>query len=184
MKPFYLTSTFNIFDGTSRTVTIAVMSVRLVTAKQLNVETAEHYVGTLINDIEEDQFYFTEPLQFGIVYGVAVCNLTDKFDKEYGEKIAYHRALNSDPIIFSSTPFTPAILEAVAQGRVKYVEEHPEKFIKGYLEQKQKFINKINKDLIIKSIPEDELKVIDKIVSSKEYLKIFENYAKERQIRN
>ena len=177
MKPFYLTHTFKTFDGTSRIATIAVVSIRLHTAKQLQVDKVEHFVDSYIND-EETELLYNQPLQFGIIYGVSICCPSDEFNKEYGEKVAYNRALNSEPIMFSAVPFTPGMLEAIAQGRAKYVEEHPENFIKGYLEQKQKFINKINKDIITKAIPEDELKVIDKILSSKEYLEIFNNYAK------
>lgn len=178
MKPFYLTHTFKVFDGTSRIATIAVVSIRLHTAKQLQVDKVEHYVDSIINDVETEQLYYHSPLQFGIIYGVSICCPSDEFNKEYGEKVAYNRALNSEPIMFSAVPFTPGMLETIAQGRAKYVEEHPENFIKGYLEQKQKFINKVNKDIIIKAIPEDELKVIDKILSSKEYLEMFNNYAK------
>ena len=46
MKPFYLTHTFKTFDGTSRIATIAVVSIRLHTAKQLQVDKVEHFVDS------------------------------------------------------------------------------------------------------------------------------------------
>ena len=52
MKPFYLTRTFKTFDGTSRIMTVAVVSIRLHTAKQLQVDKVEHYVDSIINDEE------------------------------------------------------------------------------------------------------------------------------------
>ena len=84
-----------------------------------------------------------------IVFGVSFCCPQDipNYKKSLGKEIAFNRAKSVKIpakrwIALNTTSITRDFMEAVLKAEVEYVQEHPEKFIKGYKEEEEKYLKK------------------------------------------
>lgn len=87
-----------------------------------------------------------------IVFGVSFCCPQDmpNYKESLGKKIAFNRAKSAKIpakrwIALNTTSITRDFMEAVLKAEVEYVQEHPEKFIKGYKEENEKYLKKQTK---------------------------------------
>lgn len=84
-----------------------------------------------------------------IVFGVSFCCPQDmpNFKESLGKEIAFNRAKSAKIpakrwIALNTTSITRDFMEEVLKAEVEYVQEHPEKFIKGYKEEEEKYLKK------------------------------------------
>lgn len=84
-----------------------------------------------------------------IVFGVSFCCPQDipNYKESLGKEIAFNRAKSVKIpakrwIALNTTSITRDFMEEVLKGEVEYVQEHPEKFIKGYKEEEEKYLKK------------------------------------------
>jgi hypothetical protein len=87
-----------------------------------------------------------------IVFGVSFCCPQDmpNYKESLGKEIAFNRAKSAKIpakrwIALNTTSITRDFLEEILKSEVEYVQEHPEKFIKGYKEEKEKYLKKQTK---------------------------------------
>lgn len=87
-----------------------------------------------------------------VVFGVSFCCPQDmpNYKESLGKEIAFNRAKSVKIsakrwIALNTTSITRDFMEAVLKAEVEYVQEHPEKFIKGYKEEKEKYLKKQTK---------------------------------------
>lgn len=82
-----------------------------------------------------------------IFIGVSICNPDDEFDVLKGIEIARARAEEKiEPVVTSIIPsyINATVLSFILNTTVERIKSDPGKFIKGYDEAKQKFIQKIH----------------------------------------
>ena len=84
-----------------------------------------------------------------IVFGVSFCCPQDmpNYKESLGKEIAFNRAKSAKIpakrwIALNTTSITRDFMEAVLKAEVEYVQNHPEKFIKGYKEEEEKYLKK------------------------------------------
>lgn len=84
-----------------------------------------------------------------IVFGVSFCCPQDipNYKESLGKEIAFNRAKSVKIpakrwIALNTSSITQDFMEAVLKAEVEYVQEHPEKFIKGYKEEEEKYLKK------------------------------------------
>lgn len=84
-----------------------------------------------------------------IVFGVSFCCPQDipNYKESLGKEIAFNRAKSVKIpakrwIALNTSSITRDFMEAVLKAEVEYVQEHPEKFIKGYKEEEEKYLKK------------------------------------------
>jgi len=84
-----------------------------------------------------------------VVFGVSFCCPQDmpNYKESLGKEIAFNRAKSAKIpakrwIALNTTSITRDFMEAVLKAEVEYVQEHPEKFIKGYKEEEEKYLKK------------------------------------------
>lgn len=87
-----------------------------------------------------------------VVFGVSFCCPQDmpNYKESLGKEIAFNRAKSAKIpakrwIALNTTSITRDFMEAVLKAEVEYVQEHPEKFIKGYKEENEKYLKKQTK---------------------------------------
>lgn len=87
-----------------------------------------------------------------IVFGVSFCCPQDmpNYKESLGKEITFNRAKSSKVpakrwIALNTSSITRDFLEEVLKSEVEYVQEYPEKFIKGYKEEKEKYLKKQTK---------------------------------------
>lgn len=86
-----------------------------------------------------------------IVFGVSFCCPQDmsNYKESLGKEIAFNRAksvkIPAKRWIALNGSISESFMEEVLKGEVEYVQNHPEKFIKGYKEEKEKHLKKQTK---------------------------------------
>ena len=103
--------------------------------------------GTFI-DYKGEKHYITavgirEETENGVTLniGVSICFPEDKYDEELGIDIAYHRAMESDPILTASSKkdINCAYIDAILKSEIDYIKLRPQKYIKNYWEKYDKY---------------------------------------------
>ncbi len=83
-----------------------------------------------------------------IVFGVSFCCPQDmpNYKESLGKEIAFNRAksvkIPAKRWIALNGSISESFMEEVLKGEVEYVQNHPEQFIKGYKEEKEKYLKK------------------------------------------
>lgn len=115
--------------------------------------------------------YNKELVNYALGIGVAICNPIDTFDEKIGTLKALGRAYKYVPTIYTqfSGQLGDNIIKAILQQEIEYIQNHPEKYIGGYLEAKDKYLQEQKLEKI-----ENNLTDIEKVVT--ENLKKNENY--------
>ena len=127
-------------------------------------------------------------VNYALGIGVAICNPVDEFDGKIGALKALGRAYKQAPIIYAqySGQLGESVINAVLQQEIDYIKHHPEKYIGGYLDAKDKYLQEQK----LKKI-EDNLTDIEKVVAENvkkdsnylsnvtEYIALWKKYGKK-----
>ena len=89
--------------------------------------------------VPEDEFEFKH-----VSIGVSVCRPGDTFDPVLGERIATGKALSikGDTHMLSATDpgmINSVVVNSLLEQESTYFQQHPERYINGYLKDKQKY---------------------------------------------
>lgn len=120
---------------------------------------------------DSDLEYDKELVNYALGIGVAICNPMDTFDEKVGTLKALGRAYKYIPAIYTqfSGQLGDNVIKAFLQQEIEYIQKHPEKYIGGYLEAKDKYMQEQK----LKKI-ENNLTDIEKVIT--ENIKKNENY--------
>ncbi len=125
---------------------------------------------------------------YALGIGVAICNPVDTFDEKVGVLKALGRAYKQEPTIFTqySSQLGDSIINAVLQQEIEYIKQHPEKYIGGYLDAKDKYLQeqklkKIESNLtdIEKVVAENVKKNSNYLSNVTEYIALWKKYGKK-----
>ena len=143
---FFKTGEFTDFKGKLHKFTVCAL-----------VREASNLVLAYPNVYESQLKEFTkgsQPMESShlIVFGVSFCCPQDmpNYKESLGKEIAFNRAKSAKIpakrwIALNTSSITRDFMEEVLKSEVEYVQEHPEKFIKGYKEEKEKYLKKQTK---------------------------------------
>ncbi len=119
---------------------------------------------------------YVHPMKVSVKLGVAICNPVDNNDPEKGNLIAVNKAKNSLPFIYG--PFSGFIdenvLNAIADNQFRFIKNNIGKYIKGYNEQKTKYLTR--------KVHEEAKKIIESTLTDEE--KNIVNKLKDKDIRD
>ena len=107
-----------------------------------------------------------------------MCDLCSTYNFEKGKKIAYYRALNSNPVFYSNKLITRTIARAALIQEVAFLKEFPEKLIKGYKDSKNRYLKKISAENEYKKLNNEEQAIVNKAFEGLDLnkcLKVFKN---------
>lgn len=146
----YLTGNFVNYAGQSQQVIICAITSEPINNKNYIVnfkDNASHVIST------------KRILQLGI----SIQNPNDPINEELGKKIAFGKAVNSNPTMVSAIPgiITKEVVDAIMQKTLKYVQNSPENYITTYAKNKAKF--NANKQLLDKynNLSDEDKKLVD-----------------------
>lgn len=140
---FFKTGEFTDFKGKLHKFTVCALVLE-----------ASNLVLAYPNVYESQLKEFTKGLQpmkssYLVVFGVSFCCPQDmpNYKESLGKEIAFNRAKSAKIpakrwIALNTTSITRDFMEAVLKAEVEYVQNHPEKFIKGYKEEEEKYLKK------------------------------------------
>ena len=127
-------------------------------------------------------------VNYALSIGVAICNPVDEFDEKIGTLKALGRAYKHVPIIYAqySGQLGDSVINAVLQQEIEYIKQHPEKYIGGYLDAKDKYLQeqklkKIESNLtdIEKVVAENVKKDSNYLSNVTEYIALWKKYGKK-----
>lgn len=120
-----------------------------------------------------------------VTIGIAICNPTDTFDEEAGQRIAYNKAAHMEnlPRLYAPAKglITRELVETFLHQQVKFFKENPETLIPGYLQAKKKFEACIEAERAIDTLTDAEKTVLNHIVNGVDIdkcLKLVKPYSK------
>lgn len=114
----------------------------------------------------------------GVKIGVAICNPTDEYNERAGVCRAIARAEEADYAILSTSRgyINEHVVRALLASEAKYIKNNPEKYIPGYIEMRDRYLNNQEMEKIHKNFSEVERIVIEKIQENPRYLDNVEKY--------
>lgn len=118
--------------------------------------------------------------------GVAICNPEDEFNEKVGQHKALARARNSDPVLFASSE-NPGIInsmmvEALLKQEAEYIKNNPERYIKGYKEAQEKYLQREEMLEIEENFSSLEDEVLEALREDPHYFDdVFEYYEWEKR---
>lgn len=117
---------------------------------------------------------------YGLCLGVSICNPDDTFDEKFGVLKAVGRAYKGIPIIFSqfSGQLGDNVVKAILEQECEYIQHHPEKYIGGYLEAKDRFDNNQKLIAIENKLTDIEKVIVEGIKKDSKYLDNVQEYLK------
>lgn len=140
---FFKTGEFTDFKGKLHKFTVCALVLETSDLVLAYPDCHEHQFKALFKG---SQFMESSHL---IVFGVSFCCPQDmpNYKESLGKEIAFNRAKSAKIpakrwIALNTTSITRDFMEAVLKAEVEYVQEHPEKFIKGYKEEEEKYLKK------------------------------------------
>lgn len=83
----------------------------------------------------------------GVKLGISICNPEDEFSEKVGALKAIGRARNSEFVLYSSNKgcINSEVVRAFLRQEANYLKSHPEVYIKGYQDSKDRFLK--NKEI-------------------------------------
>lgn len=137
----------------------------------LVVEDLPHNDNESTDVVFYDEFgeEYVHTMKVSVKLGIAICNPKDKDSFDKGKLIAENKAKNSLPFIYA--PFNgfldDTILDAIAHNQFEFVKNNISKYIKGYKEQKNKYLTKKAKEEAKKAaeeaLTEEERNIVYKL---------------------
>ena len=126
-----------------------------------------------------------EPVNKGLLIGIAICNPRDEFDEEKGKKIAHAKAANMETLPRIYTPckgvITKELVDAFLKQQVQFAKEDPERLIKGYDAAKKVYEETRDAKAAIEQLQGDERAAFDlavKGIDFAKYVKLAKIYVK------
>ena len=109
---------------------------------------------------------------YALGIGVAICNPVDTFDEKVGVLKALGRAYKQEPTIFTqySSQLGDNVINAILQQEIEYIQQHPEKYIGGYLEAKDKYIQEQKLEKIKNNFTDIEKLIVENVKKDSNYL--------------
>lgn len=139
------------------------------------------YINFAVGTVDQD-YYMEEkgfcPITKALSIGATICNPEDTYNFEKGKKIAYYRALNNLPVLYSNKPITKTVAKSVLIQEIAFLKEFPEKLIKGYKDSKNRYLKKISAEKEYKELNNEEQVIVNKAFSGlnlEKCLKVFKN---------
>ena len=139
----FKTGEFTDFKGTLHKFTVCALVLRF---SDLVLAYLDPHTLNLVEFKKGEHFMESSHL---IVFGVSFCCPQDmpNYKESLGKEIAFNRAKSVKIpakrwIALNTSSITRDFMEAVLKAEVEYVQEHPEKFIKGYKEEEEKYLKK------------------------------------------
>lgn len=119
-------------------------------------------------------------VNYALSVGVSVCNPIDSYDYETGFLKAVGRAYKSTPIMYSqySGQFSESVMKEVAKMEIDYIKSHPEKYIKGYLATKDRYLELQKMENLEKSFTDIEKVIVENLKKDPHYLDNIQEYFK------
>ena len=113
-----------------------------------------------------------ETVSYALGIGVAICNPIDTFDEKVGALKALGRAYKQEPTIFTqySSQLGDNVINAILQQEIEYIQQHPEKYIGGYLEAKDKYIQEQKLEKIKNNFTDIEKLIVENVKKDSNYL--------------
>lgn len=153
----YFVDSFDDYAGKKHQIIVCAVS----TAPVINTIYDNMVVGVV-----DKGYYLRERNIYAVVrivrLGIAICNPEDVFDMERGQGIAYNKAKNSSPVLFSSKPgiINKGLIQGLLVQEAGFIKESPGRAIAGYNDAKAKYekIKSIEKEL--ESLTPEEREVI------------------------
>lgn len=110
--------------------------------------------------------------------GVSICNPADKFDEKLGVLQAVGRAYKAAPSLYAefSGQLGEDLIKAFITQEIKYLNEHPEKYIGGYLDAKKHFEEEQEMNKLENNFTEIEKVVVENAKKDPEYLDNVQKY--------
>lgn len=130
-----------------------------VTDKFIDFTGREHqFIIAAIKEVFKVKDCNTAFFRGSLKVGVSICNPADEFNKELGEFQAIGRATKSDPILYTkySGQITETLMNAYLQQEIKYIQNHPEKYMGGYLSAKDNYLKRQEIDRLVSNFSETE----------------------------
>jgi hypothetical protein len=121
-----------------------------------------------------------ENLERELYIGISICNPEDEYNEELGKKIAYSKAVNSDPVLMATVPgiINSTLVESVLNSELGFIIKHPGKYITGYDKKAKKYFDKKLAIDMFNSMDVDQQAIVKAIQEGKFYLSSYEFVAK------
>ena len=110
--------------------------------------------------------------------GVSICNPADKFDEKLGVLQAVGRAYKSEPSLYAefSGQLGEDLIKAFIAQEIKYLNDHPEKDIGGYLDAKKHYEEEQEMNKLEGNFTDIEKVVVEGVKKNPEYLDNVQKY--------
>lgn len=104
--------------------------------------------------------------------GVSICNPLDTFDEKVGTLKAIARARNAAPTLYSSNlgAINTGVVKALLEQEAKYLKDNPEKFIKGYIDMRDRYFTHQKMEAMKKDFSEIENQVVENLQVNPKFL--------------
>lgn len=108
----------------------------------------------------------------GVRLGVAICNPTDKYEEKAGVYRAIARAEEADYSLLapSRAKIGPKVVKSLLEQEADYVKKHPEDFIPGWEEMKERYLKRKRMEEIAKGFDAVERIVVEKLEENPKFL--------------
>ena len=163
----YVTDSFNDFEGKTHYITVCAVSNSPIQSSYESLSVC-YTNGEYIRG-ENDIFEVCRTLSIG----VAICNPSDVFNTETGKKIAYNKAINSDPVLYAikAGVINTGLVEGLIKQEVNFIKANPGIIISGY--HNKKLLYEEKKALIAKlaSLSKKEEIIVQAIIDGEDLQK-------------
>ena len=117
----------------------------------------------------------------GLKFGISICNPDDVYVEEVGMRKAIGKAKNANSYALLSSELgqiNTKLVQAFLQQESEFFKNNPEKYIKGYNEQKEKYLKEQEMNKIKESMTDEEFSIATKLKSNPHYLDNIIKYVK------
>lgn len=156
----YLVDSFIDYKGEQHQVVLCALS-----CTPENIDGDDLMVVWSDGDTVDDSADICHNVYRSVSLGYAICCPVDKkvFSEEIGKRIAKNRAEKEVPKFVSLEPgvVNSTLIRAFLHQEMEFIKKHPEKFIKGYEEAKERYYKRVNLDKDVKNLSAIEACVVD-----------------------
>lgn len=182
----FITDSFTDYAGKVHHFVIAALSQNLPSRSgQLKYNltcnenlSVSHEVSVYIEDYGTEDYIGT--VTKIVRLGVSICNPVDTFDEKVGTLKAIARARNASPTLYSSNlgAINTGVVKALLEQEAKYLKNNPEKFIKGYIDMRDRYFTHQKMEAIKKDFSEIENQVVENLQNNPKFLDKVMQYLK------
>lgn len=119
-------------------------------------------------------------IRVGLQIGISICNPIDEFDEKVGVLKAIARAKKNDCAIYAcyKGQFSDALVNDYLKQEIKYIKENPGKYIKGYEDNKARFLKNQKIKEIEENFTDIEKLIVEGVKKDPTYLNNVQEYLK------